>query len=76
MIKYYCNAMAFLATYKNDERGVTAIEYGLIGVAMASLLAVVFSASDKTGLVGQLQIAFDAITTSIKTVTTAKPSGG
>ncbi|WP_084266935.1 Flp family type IVb pilin [Shewanella marina] len=42
MIKLYSQAMAFLATYKNDERGVTAIEYGLIAVAMAAMLSAVF----------------------------------
>ncbi|MEC4725702.1 Flp family type IVb pilin [Shewanella sp. D64] len=71
MIKYYCNAMAFLATYKKDERGVTAIEYGLIGVAMASLLAVVFAATGDESLIAKLTAAFTAITDSIGKVTTA-----
>ncbi|EAS43288.1 Flp family type IVb pilin [Photobacterium profundum] len=43
MNNLYANTMAFLYTYKNDERGVTAIEYGLIAVAMAVLLGAVFS---------------------------------
>lgn len=38
------NAMrAFFSKFQKDQRGVTAIEYGLIAIAMAALLTVVFS---------------------------------
>ncbi|BDY04214.1 Flp family type IVb pilin [Ferrimonas sp. YFM] len=43
MIKTYAKAQAALTTFKRDERGVTAIEYGLIGVAMAVILGVAFA---------------------------------
>jgi len=66
--KMYVNVDTFLATYKNDERGVTAIEYGLIGVAMATLLGTVFASGDKTGLLGKLTAAFAGITTAITKV--------
>ena len=69
--KLYAKADAFLTTYKNDERGVTAIEYGLIAVAMAGLLAVVLSSGDG-GFVGQLKLAFDKITTTLTTITGQK----
>ncbi|MEZ8016830.1 Flp family type IVb pilin [Vibrio splendidus] len=34
----YCKVCTYLTTFKNDERGVTAIEYGLIAAAMAAAL--------------------------------------
>jgi pilus assembly protein Flp/PilA len=55
LTKFYTKADALLTTYKNDERGVTAIEYGLIAVAMAGLLA--FAMGD-TGFIGELKTAF------------------
>ena len=68
--KAYANVSAFLATYKNDQRGVTAIEYGLIGVAMAAVVSVAF-ASNGTIVTG-LTKAFDAIGTSISAVAPTK----
>jgi len=59
----YVNTTSFLATYKNDERGVTAIEYGLIGVAMATLLGVTFGTGGS--LLTALTTAFANITTAI-----------
>lgn len=38
--KLYVKTSLFLSQFKNDQRGVTAIEYGLIGVAMAVALSV------------------------------------
>ncbi|WP_318446177.1 Flp family type IVb pilin [Photobacterium leiognathi] len=58
------NAMrAFFAKFQKDERGVTAIEYGLIAIAMAALLTVVFTKKD--GLTNQLKNSFDTVKTSI-----------
>ncbi|WP_318462624.1 Flp family type IVb pilin [Photobacterium leiognathi] len=34
---------AFFSKFQKDQRGVTAIEYGLIAIAMAALLTAVFS---------------------------------
>ncbi|WP_394152139.1 Flp family type IVb pilin [Vibrio maritimus] len=42
MAKLQTKAVAFLNDFKNDERGVTAIEYGLIAAAMAAALSVIF----------------------------------
>lgn len=61
--KMYVKANTFLATYKNDESGVTAIEYGLIGVAMATLLAAVFTTNGS--LLTALETAFATITTAL-----------
>jgi pilus assembly protein Flp/PilA len=51
MTKLYVNAVTLLNEFKRDERGVTAIEYGLIAVAMAVGLTVIF-ASDGNFLSG------------------------
>ncbi|MGF1727919.1 Flp family type IVb pilin [Photobacterium nomapromontoriensis] len=63
----YSKVDAFISTYKKDERGVTAIEYGLIGVAMAVMIGAAVSGSGN--FVEQLKLAFDAITTAITTAT-------
>ncbi|EOQ4335207.1 Flp family type IVb pilin, partial [Escherichia coli] len=50
------------------ERGVTAIEYALIGVAMATLLAFIFG-DQNSGFLGAIKDAFDAIAAAIQQVT-------
>lgn len=67
------NISQLLKAFKKDERGVTAIEYGLIGVAMAGLLAVVLATTDGS-MLANLKAAFDSIATDISTVTTNKPT--
>ncbi|PSW07390.1 Flp family type IVb pilin [Photobacterium lipolyticum] len=67
MMKLYTNTMAFLYTYKNDERGVTAIEYGLIGVAMAVALGLAFS--DTGSIMQSLKAAYAAIGKQLKDLT-------
>ena len=39
MLGWYCHIQAAINTFGKDKRGVTAIEYALIAVAMATLLA-------------------------------------
>ena len=65
--KLYTKADAFFSSYKNDERGVTAIEYGLIAVAMAGLLAVALSGDGS--FISKLQAAFTKISSTLETVT-------
>lgn len=63
--KLYVTASNYLNNLRNDERGVTAIEYGLIAIAMATMLALVFY---NTGsLVDELKIGFDKITSALNT---------
>ncbi|MDW1948651.1 MULTISPECIES: Flp family type IVb pilin [Vibrio] len=62
--KLYVTASTYLNSLKNDERGVTAIEYGLIAIAMATMLALVFYGTDS--LVDELQTGFDKITSALK----------
>ncbi|MFD2176221.1 Flp family type IVb pilin [Veronia pacifica] len=59
LTKLVAQTQAFLYSYKNDERGVTAVEYGLIAVAMATALALIFSADGN--FVSKLVKAFEAI---------------
>jgi pilus assembly protein Flp/PilA len=73
MTKLYVNAVAFLNEFKRDERGVTAIEYGLIGVAMATALGGILYTGGAEGsetFIDQLLGAFDAIAGAISDVTT------
>ena len=56
----YVKTKLALESYKNDERGVTAIEYGLI----AAGIAVLIMASVST-IGGELQEAFGKIATKL-----------
>ncbi|MEZ9546455.1 Flp family type IVb pilin [Vibrio sp. 10N.286.45.A3] len=64
LTKAYVSASNFFHSFKNDERGVTAIEYGLIAVAMAVLVT---TAVGPTGFIGKLEAAFAQVATSIDT---------
>ncbi|MEZ8468123.1 Flp family type IVb pilin [Vibrio splendidus] len=62
--KLYVKTSMFLSQFKNDERGVTAIEYGLIAVAMAVLVT---TAVGTGGFIGKLEAAFTAVGKAIDT---------
>ncbi|PME34757.1 pilus assembly protein [Vibrio sp. 10N.286.55.E10] len=64
LTKAYVSASNFFHSFKNDERGVTAIEYGLIAVAMAVLVT---TAVGPTGFIGKLEGAFAQVATAIDT---------
>ncbi len=51
--------------FARDERGVTAIEYGLIAVAIAALIIAVFY--NEGGFITKLKEKFEGLTTSINT---------
>jgi pilus assembly protein Flp/PilA len=69
MTRLYVNSQLKLEGFVKDNRGVTAIEYALIGVAMATLLAAIFG-DRSTGFLGALNTAFENITSAITGVTT------
>lgn len=46
--------------FKKDQKGVTAIEYGLIAVAMAALIVAAFYGD--TSFVGKLKTKFSSLT--------------
>ncbi|MET2948398.1 Flp family type IVb pilin [Vibrio owensii] len=62
--KLYVDVTNYLNELKNDERGVTAIEYGLIGVAMAAFLLVAFNGNGD--FIDGLRTAFKNIATDLK----------
>ncbi|WP_234493863.1 Flp family type IVb pilin [Vibrio maritimus] len=63
MAKLQTKAVAFLNDFKNDERGVTAIEYGLIAAAMAAALTVIFG--DSSTFISALKGLFSGIASSL-----------
>ncbi|MTH45570.1 Flp family type IVb pilin [Intestinirhabdus alba] len=66
--KCYVATLIRLEQFGKDRRGVTAIEYALIGVAMATLLAYILG-DQNSGFLGELKKAFDAIAQAISQVT-------
>lgn len=65
--KAYIAVTETLRNFKKDERGVTAIEYGLIAVAMAAFVAVVFGGGENT-FIAQLRGRFDNLFTTINPI--------
>ncbi|MCG9577315.1 Flp family type IVb pilin [Vibrio tubiashii] len=61
LTKLYVHAKLALENYKNDERGVTAIEYGLIAAGISIVIAT---------LVGDIGKELNTIFTAIKTALT------
>ncbi|AFI45548.1 TPA: Flp family type IVb pilin [Pasteurella multocida] len=59
-----------IRNFKKDERGVTAIEYGLIAVAVAVLIVAAFYGD--AGLVKSLQGKFTELTKSVTEATVTK----
>jgi conserved domain protein len=61
--KAYIKATEAFRSFKNNQQGVTAIEYGLIAIAVAVLIVAVFYSD--TGFIKQLQSKFSSLTTTI-----------
>ncbi|MGF1787953.1 Flp family type IVb pilin [Photobacterium swingsii] len=62
-----------LTQFWNNEDGVTAIEYALIGVAMAGVLTVALTSSSAAGgtsFLDRIKAAFASISTDMNTITT------
>lgn len=57
-----------MTQFWNNEDGITAIEYAMLGVAMAVGLTAIMGKSGKsgTGFLGSLQNAFDKIANTIQ----------
>ncbi|QKJ88623.1 Flp family type IVb pilin [Paramixta manurensis] len=71
LIKYYAIAQTNVEHFMKNQRGVTAIEYALIGVAMATLLALIFG-DQNSGFLGAIATAFQKIEDAITSVTFSK----
>ncbi|OOE34355.1 Flp family type IVb pilin [Salinivibrio kushneri] len=63
LTKMYVNTRLALALFAKDERGVTAIEYAIIGVAISAIVLAVFQGDN--GLQSALEGAISAITSNI-----------
>ncbi|GLR07763.1 Flp family type IVb pilin [Mixta theicola] len=74
MIKCYVATRLRMAEFGKDSRGVTAIEYALIAVAMATLLALILGNQD-SGFLGALNKTFTAISDAITGVTLGASKG-
>ena len=70
LTKAYCHTVALLESLKKDERGVTAIEYSIVAVAIASIVAAVFASSETAGAGGALQTALEEAIDKITTILT------
>lgn len=61
LTKLFVKSTLALEEFKKDQRGVTAIEYAIIGVAMSAIVLAMF----KTNLGATLTAAMTKITTAI-----------
>ncbi|MDG2946836.1 Flp family type IVb pilin [Bisgaard Taxon 10/6] len=68
--KTYIATTEAIRRFKQDHKGVTAIEYGLIAVVMAAFIVVVFSGEDN--FVSKLQDKFKDVADSVKAVEVKK----
>ncbi|WP_405200823.1 Flp family type IVb pilin [Actinobacillus pleuropneumoniae] len=66
--KAYISVTEGIRRFKENQQGVTAIEYGLIAVAVAVLIVAVFY--NKDGFIQQLQTKFSDLTKAIQGAST------
>ena len=67
----YVKGALFIGEFLEDQRGVTAIEYALVAVAIASVVGIAFSTEGTSSLLGALQTAMKNLSTKL-----AGPVGG
>ncbi|WGE84288.1 Flp family type IVb pilin [Actinobacillus equuli] len=68
--KAYIAVTEGIRSFKENQKGVTAIEYGLIAVAVAALIVFVFYNQD--GFLQKLQEKFKGLTETIKAASPEK----
>ncbi|TYB30049.1 Flp family type IVb pilin [Aggregatibacter actinomycetemcomitans] len=61
--KAYIKAIEAIRSFKKNQAGVTAIEYGLIAIAVAVLIVAVFYSEG--GFIAKLQSKFNDLTSTI-----------
>ncbi|WP_159654468.1 Flp family type IVb pilin [Vibrio atypicus] len=54
LTKAFVAAQSAFYSFKNDERGVTAIEYAIIGVAVSAIVLAMFNSSLSDALTGAM----------------------
>lgn len=62
--KAYISVTEGIRRFKENQQGVTAIEYGLIAVAVAILIVAVFYSND--GFIQQLKAKFETLTKTVQ----------
>ncbi len=70
LTKAYINVTEGVRRFKQDERGVTAIEYGLIAVAVAAMIVAVFYSD--TGFIKSLQSQFNGLASTVTAASISK----
>lgn len=68
--KAYIKATEAVRNFKKDQAGVTAIEYGLIAVAVAVLIVAVFYSND--GFINKLQAKFTSLAGTVSDAKVSK----
>ena len=68
--KAYVKVTEAIRSFKENQQGVTAIEYGLIAIAVAVLIVAVFY--NDTGFIAKLKTKFGDLTTTISNATVTK----
>ncbi|MCG3765509.1 Flp family type IVb pilin [Vibrio cincinnatiensis] len=72
LTKLYVKSRLLLDSFAKDQRGVTAIEYAIIGVAISAIVLAVFSGDN--GLKEALTDAVEEISNNIDAVKTQTPT--
>lgn len=68
--KAYIKATEAFRSFKENQKGVTAIEYGLIAIAVAVLIVAVFYSD--SGFIKKLQSKFSDLTSTISAASVTK----
>ncbi|AFI87210.1 fimbrial protein [Aggregatibacter actinomycetemcomitans] len=68
--KAYIKAIEAIRSFKKNQAGVTAIEYGLIAIAVAVLIVAVFYSEG--GFIAKLQSKFNDLTSTISSASVKK----
>ncbi|KOO13103.1 fimbrial protein [Vibrio xuii] len=71
LTKAFVKTQLFIQSFKNDERGVTAIEYAILGVCMSAIVLAVFNDTLRTALDG----AIATISSNIEAANNAPAAG-
>ena len=64
LTKLFVKSQLALESFKNDERGVTAIEYAIIGVCISAIVLAVFNGTLRTALTGAMTTISENITSA------------
>ncbi|MGF1907376.1 MULTISPECIES: Flp family type IVb pilin [Aliivibrio] len=69
LTKFVVRSQMAFENFKNDQRGVTAIEYAIIGVSISAIILVMFNGTLQAALVGAMDTIGANITSANDTTT-------